>query len=109
MKNISTLCPKCRFSLEIPEDFDNVICRGCATSYWVRRHGDVLNLSEIWPVDNDLLAAADPGPVVEQRLADIAELIEEAEIQIESRRSREQSAPLQLGCAFFGIFMTVIV
>jgi len=110
MKNISTHCPKCRFSLEIPEDFENVICRGCATGFLVRRHGDALNLSEIWPEEEDGPSLkTEAGPILEQRLAEIDELMEEVEVEIEVLRSREQSGPLQMGCAFFGLFMTVIV
>lgn len=110
MNNISTICPKCRFSLEIPSDFDNVICRGCATAYWVRRHGDALNLAEISPQTEDGLSRADEAsPIIEQRLAEIDELMEHAETDAASLRSREQSGPLQLGCAFFGLFMTIIV
>ena len=109
MKNISTHCPKCRFSLEIPEDFENVICRGCATGYWVRRHGDALNLSEMWPEREAASLTTEAGPIIEQRLAEIDELMEEVEMEIEVLRSREQSGPLQMGCAFFGLFMTVIV
>lgn len=110
MNNISTHCPRCRLSLEIPPDFDNVICRGCATSYWVRRHGGALSLAEIWPEAEDgLLRGTEVGPVIERRLADIDELMEEAEMEIAALRSREQSAPLQMGCAFFGLFMTIIV
>src|SRR2546422_10121151 len=110
MDNISTHCPRCRFSLEIPPDFDNVICRGCATAYWVRRHGDALSLARIWPEEDDgLLRATDAGPMIEQRLADIDELMVEAEMDIEGLRSREQSTPLQMGCAFFGLFLTIVV
>ena len=110
MDNISTHCPRCRFSLEIPPDFDNVICQGCATAYWVRRHGGALSLSEMWPEEDDgLLRGTDAGPVIEQRLVDIDELMDGAEMDIEGLRSREQSAPLQMGCAFFGLFMTIIV
>jgi hypothetical protein len=110
MNNISTYCPSCRFSLEIPPDFQNVICRGCATAYLVRRHGDALSLFEITPKEEDsLLRATEAGPVIDRRLADIDELMEEVELEIAALRSREQSAPLQLGCAFFGLFMTIIV
>jgi hypothetical protein len=35
--------------------------------------------------------------------------MEEVEMEIAALRSREQSAPLQMGCAFFGLFMTIIV
>lgn len=47
--------------------------------------------------------------VAESRLAEIDELIEGAEADIENLRSGEKSAPLQKGCAFFGSFMMVIV
>ena len=47
--------------------------------------------------------------VAESRLAEIDELIAEAEAEIESLKGTEQSAPLQKGCAFFGLFMMVLV
>ncbi|PYT04579.1 MAG: hypothetical protein DMF60_14890, partial [Acidobacteria bacterium] len=110
MNNISTHCPRCRFSLEIPRDFDNVICEGCGTAYWVRRHGGALSLSEIWAGGEDGLSlGAEAGPLIEQRLDDINELIEEAELEIEGLKSREQSGPLQMGCSFFGLFITIMV
>ncbi|MEK6320803.1 MAG: hypothetical protein AABN33_03875 [Acidobacteriota bacterium] len=109
MNDILTHCPRCRCSLEIPPDFDNVICRGCATAYWVRRHGGVISLSEIWPEEENPLRATNTGMVIERRLADIDELIEEAESEIAALRSGEQSAPLQMGCAFFGLFMMIIM
>jgi hypothetical protein len=51
----------------------------------------------------------DAMAVIDSRLAEIEQLIEEAESEIESLRSREQSVPLQKGCAFFGLFTMVIV
>ena len=109
MSAISTYCPRCQRSLEIPHEFDNVICPGCATGYWVRRHLGAINLSEMWPDTADSLRGENALAVIESRLAEIDELVEEAESEIESLRSREQSAPLQKGCAFFGLFTTVIV
>ncbi|HLF83214.1 MAG TPA: hypothetical protein VI837_03470 [Blastocatellia bacterium] len=90
-------------------EFDNVICPGCATAYWIRRHGDLINLSEMWPDPEDSRRAENAVAVVESRLVEIDELIEAAESEIESLRSREQSAPLQRGCAIFGLFMMVMV
>ncbi len=109
MSAISTYCPRCQRSLEIPHEFDNVICPGCATAYWIRRHGDLINLSEMWPDPEDSRRGENALAVIESRLAEIDELMEEAESEIESLRGREQSAPLQRGCAFFGLFMMVIV
>jgi hypothetical protein len=108
MNGILTYCPRCHFALEIPTEFDNVICGGCGTPYWVRRHGGALSLSEIWPGD-DSPRTAKISNAIEPRLAEIDELIEEAESEIENLKSREQSAPLQMGCAFFGLLMTIIV
>ncbi len=109
MSPISTQCPRCQRSLEIPSEFDNVICSGCGTPYWIRRHGDLMNLSEMWPDPDDSRRGENALAVVESRLAEIEELIQEAGAESESLRSREQSAPLQGGCAFFGLFIMVIV
>lgn len=109
MSPISTHCPRCQRFLEIPAEFDNVICPGCATAYWIRRHGDLINLSEMWPDTADARRGENALAVIESRVAEIDELMEAAESEIESLRSREKSAPLQRGCAFFGLFMMVIV
>ena len=110
MDNLVTQCPRCRFSLEIPPDFDNVICIGCATAYWVRRHGGALSLSEMWSdAKYPAPAETEAGPLINRRLAEIDEMMEEAELEVEALRSREQSPPLQMGCAFFGLFMAIIV
>lgn len=109
MSDILTFCPRCRRSLDIPSEFDNVICPGCATAYRIRRHGDLINLSEIWSDSSDSPRTDNAEVVIESRLAELDELIEEAESEIESLRGREQSVPLQKGCAFFGLFTLVIV
>ncbi len=109
MSPISTYCPRCQRPLEIPMDFDNVICSGCATAYWIRRHLGAINLSEMWPDAEDLQRRNNASALVDSRLAEIDELIKETESEIESLRSKEQSAPLQKGCAFFGLFTSVIL
>ena len=109
MSAMSTLCPRCQRSLEIPYEFDNVTCPGCTTAYWVRRHGELISLSEIWPDAEDSRRGENAAAVVVTRLAEIDELIEVLEVDIEATRSREQSGPLQWGCAFFGLFISVIM
>jgi hypothetical protein len=47
--------------------------------------------------------------VVEARLSQLDELIAEIGSEIEALKSREQSAPLQRGCAFFSLFLLVII
>lgn len=109
MTVITTHCPLCQRALEIPGEFDNVICPGCATAYWVRRHGEVVNLSEMWPDADDSLRVRNAATLIENRIEEISERIEEVEDEIQSLRSREQSAPLQKGCAFFGLFMAIVM
>jgi hypothetical protein len=105
----STYCVRCRRSLEIPVEFDNVICPACGTAYWIRRHGELLNLSEMWPDAEDSRRGHNAVALAESRLAEIDELVEASQSEIEALRSREQSGPLQTGCAFFGLFLMVIL
>ena len=109
MTAITTHCPLCQRALEIPAEFDNVICPGCATAFWVRRHRDAINLSEMWPDADDSLRVRNAKALIDGRLGEIRSRIEEVEDEIEVLRSREQSAPLQKGCAFFGLFMAIIL
>src|SRR5215471_16441042 len=109
MSAITTHCPLCQRALEIPAEFDNVICPGCATAFWVRRHRDAINLSEMWPDADDSLRVRNAKALIDGRLEEIRGRIEEVEDEIEVLRSREQSAPLQKGCAFFGLFMSIML
>jgi hypothetical protein len=52
---------------------------------------------------------ARPESSIRSDLAKIEELIEATSTEIEELRSREQSGPLQLGCAIFGLFSAVIL
>jgi hypothetical protein len=109
MSTLTTFCPRCQRSLDIPMDFDSVICAGCATAYTVRRRRNAINLLETGPQADVPPRNRDAIAVIDSRLAEIEQLIEEAESEIESLRSIEQSVPLQKGCAFFGLFTMVIV
>lgn len=86
-----------------------MICAGCATAYTVRRHRNAINLLEAGPTPDVPLRSSHAIAVIDSRLAEIEQLIEETESEIESLRSRQQSVPLQKGCAFFGLFTLVIV
>lgn len=108
MSNVSTYCPQCQRPIEIPLEFDNVICPGCATAYWIRRHRGAINLSEIWPDPDNSRRGENAAAVIESRLAEIDELMAEAESEIDSLKGGEQSPALQKGCAFFGLFLVVV-
>ena len=114
MDLIKTICPACGAPLELPRDFDNVICASCGTAFQVRRHKDAINLLEI-ERRADRAPALSPEPngnsklkAGELRLDELNEEIENLGTEIEAVKSREKAAPLQAGCAFFGVFLAVI-
>ena len=109
MSAITTYCPLCQRALEIPAEFDNVICPGCATAFWVRRHQEAINLSEMWPDADDTLRVRNARALIDARIEELRERVEDVEDEIEMLRSREKSAPLQRGCAFFSLFMAIIL
>lgn len=117
MNIIKTSCPECRNPLEFPRDFDNVICAFCETAFRVREYKGTINLLATGRGDELLAPRAndeqtdseDPMAVIEARLGELDELIAEAGAEVEVLKSREQSAPLQKGCAFFSLFMFVII
>jgi hypothetical protein len=116
MNIVKTICPECSASLDFPSDFDTVVCSGCGATHQVRDHNGAISLRVIrtgpaaWQDQGQARqAAVNIGPA---GLAELDELISEIESDIEAIRAREQSGPLQLGCAAFGVFglvLTVIV
>jgi hypothetical protein len=54
-------------------------------------------------------ARFEPEEVIRTRLAELDEMVEELQAEIEALRSRELSAPLQIGCSFFSLFIAVMV
>ena len=96
-------CPECGNVLQFPADFDNVTCSGCGASYLVREYRGAINLSmiEVHPVGDD----GPPG----SELSDLDEHISELNSEIEGLKSKELGAPLQLGCALFGIFFLAVL
>ena len=116
MNIVKTICPECSASLEFPADFDNVVCSGCGATHQVRDHNGSISLRLIrtgplsWEDQTQTQQSADN--IDPPNLTELDELIAEIESDIEAVRAREQSGPLQLGCAAFGVFglvLTVLV
>jgi hypothetical protein len=63
----------------------------------------------MWPDADDSLRVRNAKALIDTRLEELGDRIEELEDEIEILRSREQSAPLQKGCAFFSLFMSIIL
>src|SRR4030095_7767442 len=89
--------------LEFPGDFDNVTCANCGTAYLVREYKGTINLSVI-EARSDL-----ENQSASQEFVDLDEHIAELNSEIEALKSKEQGAPLQLGCGVFGIFFLAIL
>ena len=118
MNIVKTICPECEAPLEFPADFDNVVCSGCGATHQVRDHNGALSLRVVrtgavdWEdqsharhaAANDESATSIDGA----GLAELDELIAEVESDIEAVRAREQSGPLRIGCAAFGVFGLVL-
>jgi ribosomal protein S27AE len=115
MDIVKTNCPTCGHAIELPRAFDNFICARCGTAYHVREHKGAINLSAIGSgpkqstADGPEKNAATPPQSLEENLTELDEMIAEASSQIEAIKGYEQAAPLQLGCAVFGMFMLVIM
>lgn len=112
MEIVKTSCPECQKPLEFPRDFDNVICASCGGAFKVREYKGAINLSATGhgaePLPYATSARGDAMAVLESRLAELDDLIAEAGSEVEALKSKEQSAPLEKGCSFFGLFMLVI-
>lgn len=112
MEIIKTICPHCREPLEFPDDFDNVICAFCGSAFTVREYKGTISLSATGRSAEPSPSGADEAEqsmaVIESRLSELDDLIAEVGSEIENLKSKEQSAPLQKGCSFFGLFMLVI-
>ena len=105
MKIVKTICPECSASLEFPSDSDNVVCAVCGATHQVRNHNGATSLRVI---QTGPLAWEQHPAATEPGLDELDELIAEIESDIEGVRAREQSGPLQVGCAVFGIFVSLL-
>jgi hypothetical protein len=117
MNIVKTICPECEAPLEFPADFDNVVCSGCGATHQVRDHNGALSLRVVrtGAVDWEDQSHARHATANESAtsidgasLAELDELIAEVESDIEAARAREQSGPLRIGCAAFGVFGLVL-
>ncbi len=105
MNSIKTNCPSCGAGLEFNAETDAVVCARCGAAFRVQRHQDAFNLSEVAEVHGNLGRLK----ALEIMLEELDEEIESVASDIEALRGREKAAPLQAGCALFGVFMAVIV
>jgi LSD1 subclass zinc finger protein len=108
MEILKTSCEVCRSPLEFPRDFDNVICAACGAAYQVRQYKGAINLVAVKQDEESVSLQAGFGEL-EARLAGLDEIIEDLTAQVEVIRSKEQGAPLQMGCAVFGVFSLVLL
>ena len=112
MEILKTSCPQCHKPLEFPRDFENVICAFCGAAFNVREYKGTISLSatgqDYQPSSPGADESDDSLTVIEARLGELDELIAEVGAEIEVLKSKEQSAPLQKGCSFFGLFLLVI-
>jgi uncharacterized Zn finger protein (UPF0148 family) len=111
MEIIKTNCPSCEWPLEFPRDFDNVICNICGTSFRVREYKGNINLAVLGeePQDRASIEDAENLSAIDDRLAELDEDIEKVKEEMEVLKSNEQIAPLQMGCAFFGMFGSILL
>src|SRR6185503_17587839 len=103
MDIIKARCPECGNDLEFPGDFANVTCANCGTAYLVREYKGTINLSMIEAL------SADENQPARQELSELDEHIAELNSEIDALKSKEQGAPLQLGCGVFGIFFLAVL
>ena len=108
MEIVKTTCGECGGALEFPREFDNVICAACGAAYQVRQYKGAINLVAIRP-DGDSRSLRAGFGELDARLAELDEVIEEISGQVEAIRSKEQGAPLQMGCAVFGVFTLALL
>jgi hypothetical protein len=112
MKIVKTNCPECENPLEFPQELDNVICTNCGASIQVQEYKGVIALktksSHREPAEARAVDAPEALALVDSKLAELDEVMAEVQAEIETLKSREQSAPVQMGCSLFGLFMLVI-
>jgi hypothetical protein len=115
---IKSSCPSCLGAIEIPATLGTLICSGCGAAFHVRRLEGSVSLSPITvpekpggPTSQETEQDNRIGQflAMSDRLSLIEEDIESISSDIELIISKEQGAPLQLGCALFGIFGLVVV
>lgn len=112
MKIVKANCPECENPLEFPQEFGSVICANCGTAIQVHEYKGAIALKakspQREPSAPHAIDMAEAMALVDGRLAELDEVMAEVQAEIETLKSREQSTPIQMGCALFGLFMLVI-
>jgi hypothetical protein len=103
------VCPACGSNLGLPNNGSSLMCPKCGPdpstpSPPCHQNAGIGNLSEL---QRQVPSGAPTG--AQELLAELDEKIGDLASDIEALRSREQGAPLELGCALFGIFGLVIL
>src|SRR5262245_25711012 len=103
-------CSACGSDLGFPHNGSAIACPTCGAIH----NPDISSESELSgkPADSLLSVSVMAGVTPEEAqelLAELDEKIDELASEIETLRIREQGAPLELGCALFGIFCLIIV
>lgn len=113
MKIVKANCPKCENPLEFPQDLENVLCANCGAAIQVQEYKGVIAVkaksSRREPAEAKAVDAPEAIALVESKLAELDEMLAEVQAEIETLKSREQSAPIQMGCSLFGLFMLVVL
>jgi hypothetical protein len=111
MEILKTKCPVCEWTLEFPRDFDNVTCGICGSAFQVREYKGNLNLSLLGEdrLSSAALDEASTLALIDARVKELDEDVEKVAEEIEVLRSNEQVAPLQIGCAVFGLFGSLLL
>jgi hypothetical protein len=116
--SIKSSCPGCLGQIEIPATLGTLICSACGAAFHVRRLDGSVSLSPITvpekPGGTKFEEAEQDNRIgqflaMTDRLSLIEEDIDSISSDIELIRSKEQGAPLQLGCALFGMFGVVVI
>lgn len=101
-------CTHCGSVVEAEPDSDHVTCARCGTSYDVQELHGIISFIPTEMSFPDAGAAKEAVEIIEARIAEIEETLEETHSEIDALRARELSGPLQLGCTFFGVFVTML-
>ena len=103
-KTFNTECPTCGTRVELPFEFETIICSNCGSSFKVSRYGGAIGLTSTPKSNSTGSNGASQIAALEAQIEELDENITSATDRIESLKSRENAGPLQLGCAIFSAF-----
>src|SRR5262245_1755642 len=102
--SLKTTCTHCGGIVEVESDSRHVSCAYCGTVYNAQELHEAVNPTLMNGPFPDRASAKEALEIIETRIAEIEETLEETRAEIDALRARELSGPLQLGCTFFGVF-----